>query len=130
MRRFNSSLVLMACLPLPVAACAARTADQPHEDVQTIESPTRVYVTNNNQLDIRVFAFNNTQSIPLGTVSSFTTETFELPTAILARGLVRIMADPIGEVTAYLTDIITFGPGQDIEVTIQNNLQLSTYTLR
>jgi hypothetical protein len=130
MHSLTASLVAAACVPLAVTACAAGSADQPGEDMVVIEIPTRVYVTNNHQLDVRVFAFNESQSIPLGSVSSFTTETFQLPNAILMRGRVRIVADPIGAVTAYLTDVITFGPGQDIEVIVQNNLQLSTYSLR
>ncbi len=99
-------------------------------DVIPVELTTWVYVTNNNQLDIRVFAFDNTQSITLGSVPSFTTESFELPRSILGRGQVRIMADPIGEPTAYVTPLINFSPGQDIEVIVQNNLALSTYSLR
>ncbi len=130
MRGPNSLIVLAASLAVAAGGCASRSADQPDEDITVIELPSRVSVTNNNQLDIRVFVFNNTQAIPLGTVSSFTSEVFSLPKAILARGQVRIMADPIGAVTAYVTDLISFGPGQVIEVIVQNNLQMSTYLLR
>ena len=124
--RGSCSLVVL----LVVAGCGAKGPGTVDDDIQIITPPSRVYVTNNNQLDIRVFALDRSLAIPLGSVGSFTSEVFELPNAVLSRGQVRIMADPIGAVTAYLTDLITFSPGQDIELTVQNNLQLSSYALR
>ncbi len=124
-RVFCSLVVLSA-----VAGCSAKGAGTVDDDIQIITPPSRVFVTNNNQLDIRVFALDRSLSIPLGSVGSFTSEVFELPNAVLSRGQVRIMADPIGSVTAYLTDLITFSAGQDIELIVQNNLQLSSYALR
>jgi hypothetical protein len=121
---------LAACLALLALACGGRSAEQESPDLVPVAAPARVYVTNNNHLDVRVFAFDNTQAIPLGTVASFTTMVFDLPTGIRTRGRVRIMADPVGSTTAYVTDEIVFSPGQDIEVTVQNNIALSSYAIR
>ncbi len=130
MRTWLVLALLATWLPIFVSACGSSQGEDETPDVIPVVLPSRVYVTNNNQLDIRVFAFDNTQSIPLGGVASFTTESFELPRTIVGRGRVRIAADPIGSTTAYITPVINFSPGQDIEVIVQNNLQLSTYSLR
>jgi hypothetical protein len=55
------------------------------------------------------------------------TETFELPSAAAAVGEVDLVADPIGSDLRYRTGAIPVYPGTIIELTVQNNLALSSY---
>lgn len=109
-------------LSLVVAALAAAQAPSP-------ESATTVHVINNNWLDMHMYAIVGGQVRSLGVVGSFSNTTFELPTAVLALGQVRILGDPIGAPGAYLSDAILVSAGDQVEVTIEGNLGLSSYSV-
>jgi hypothetical protein len=107
-------------------ACGGRsTAELPGPMSRTV-----VRVINHNTLDMHVYAITGSQMQSLGVVSSLSQAAYELPAHAVATGDVRIFADPIGARTGYITDRIVFSPGDQVEVTIENNLALSNYVVR
>ena len=69
------------------------------------------------------------QSLRLGQVETGGTESFDLPTTARAVGEIELLADPIGTDAEYTTGHILVVPGTVIELRIENNLRLSSYSV-
>lgn len=86
-------------------------------------------ITNNGWLDVNVYASRSGSRQRLGTVTGQNTEVFELPRSFVdARGL-SIFIDAIGSPQTYQTDVIPAGPGQQIDVIVQQRLAMSHYSV-
>lgn len=107
-------------------ACGSRSADE----APFPRARTTVTVINHNTLDMHMYAISGSQMNSLGMVQSLSRATWELPAHVVASGDVRILADPIGQRTGFLTDRIVFTSGDEVEVTLENNLALSSYAVR
>ncbi len=118
----RSALVAVMLVGL---SCGGRSTDEPPAPL----ARSLVHVINNNTLTMHMYAIVGPQMASLGVVSSFSRETYELPTSAVARGEVRILADPIGSRVGYVTDRIVFSPGDEIEVKLENNLAISSYSV-
>jgi hypothetical protein len=92
--------------------------------------PVTVVVTNQNLLDVNVFAVGGSQTARLGTVSTHATQTFEIPRNLfVARGL-RLLMDPVGSGQGMLTDEVQVSPGDTVSLTIMPLLSASTTSVR
>ena len=107
-------------------ACSSRSA----REAPFPTGRTTVTVINHNTLDMHMYAISGSQMNSLGMVHSLSRATWELPAHVAASGDVRILADPIGQRASFLTDRIVFTPGDEVEVTLENNLSLSSYAVR
>lgn len=86
-------------------------------------------ITNHGWLDVNVYASRSGSRQRLGTVTSQNSAVFELPRNFIeARGL-RIFIDAIGSPQTYQTDLISAGPGQQIDVVVQQRLAMSHYSV-
>lgn len=86
-------------------------------------------ITNNGWLDVNVYASRSGSRQRLGTVTGQNTQVFELPRSFVeARGLI-IFIDAIGSPQTYQTDLIPAGPGQQIDVVVQQRLAMSHYSV-
>lgn len=92
--------------------------------------PIQVEVTNNNVLDVTVFAVAGSQTIRLGTVTTNSTRTFELPAALPPTGDLRFLIDPIGSRDGYLSDEVIANPGDIVGLVVQSRLSLSSTSVR
>lgn len=92
--------------------------------------PIRIEVTNNNVLDVTVFAVAGSQTIRLGTVTTNSTRTFELPAALPPTGDLRFLIDPIGSREGYLSDEVIANPGDIVGLVVQSRLSLSSTSVR
>lgn len=91
--------------------------------------PATARITNNGWLDVNVFASVSEARQRLGTVTGQNTQVFTLPDRLIdARGL-RIHIEPIGSEQSYQTDLIALGPGQQIDLVVQQRLSMSHYSV-
>jgi hypothetical protein len=103
-----------------------KSADTLPADIQPI---TIARVTNNNWLDVGLYAVRGGSRERLGIVRSFETQAFELPPQFLAASGLRLYVDLIGSRQSYQTDRIPVSPGQLIELVVQQRLAQSHYSV-
>jgi type IV pilus biogenesis protein CpaD/CtpE len=86
-------------------------------------------ITNNNWLDVTVYASREGSRRRLGTVTGQNTRVFRLPAQMMdARGL-RLLIDPIGSPQSYETELIPVGPGQQVELVVAQRIAMSHYSV-
>jgi hypothetical protein len=96
----------------------------------SLSSPATVRVANYNWLDVNVYAVQGGTRVRLGTVTSMSSGTFQLPARFLQQSSsVRLMVDPIGSTEGYMTDGILVHGGQQISFSVQNALQFSSISV-
>lgn len=89
-----------------------------------------VRVRNHNWADMTVYVVRNGTRARLGTVTSMTESVFPVPRGFgMAHADVQLLADPIGSNHGYRTDLILVSPGQTIDLTLENNINLSNYAV-
>ncbi len=89
-----------------------------------------VHVDNHNWQDVDVFAVREGTRIRLGMVTSMSSGDFRLPEAFLVGSPnVQLRIDPIGSNNGYLTQGILVAPGQTVDLRIENNLNLTSYSV-
>jgi hypothetical protein len=86
-------------------------------------------ITNNGWLDVNVYASRSGSRQRLGTVNGQNTQVFELPRSFVEARGVRIFIDAIGSPQTYQTDVIPAGPGQQIDVVVEQRLAMSHYSV-
>ncbi|HEX7335761.1 MAG TPA: hypothetical protein VF252_01030 [Gemmatimonadales bacterium] len=120
---------LTAFALLTVLACAG-----PRQDVDPapVEADGFSLVLNNRHLlDVNVFVQHDGQSDRVATVVASTSRTMVLPTWMLGQSkAIRLIAEPIGEETRYVTDILVVQPGQMVELNVEGSLARSNYSIQ
>jgi hypothetical protein len=86
-------------------------------------------ITNNGWLDVNVYASRSGMRLRLGTVTGQRTEVFRIPRSLIDAPGLTILIDPIGSPQSYQTDLIPVGPGQQIDVVVQQRLAMSHYSV-
>lgn len=131
-RLLAPALLLAALLPTTAAAQSAQPGQDGAETPAVVEARTTLTVKNQNWLDMRVFMVRNGARVSLGTVTSMSERTFEVPDAALGGGGfgARVVADPIGSRRGWASESLSFFPGDQMEVTLQNHLGISYLTFR
>lgn len=92
-----------------------------------------VSVTNNNVLDITVYAVGESGNprVRLGTVSTSSTERFEFPlNAVTGSGQFRLLADPVGSRGIFFSEVVHVFSGQTVVWTLMPSLRQSVLTIR
>ena len=121
-----------AVLVLLFAACGLfgrQPGDVSRGEAQ--EAPIRVKATNLAWKNIHVYAIAGASWQSLGVLSSQGEETWELGVTLTAgRREIRLAADPVGSRRAFISDPILVEPGDLVEWTIQDNLALSSVSVR
>src|SRR5918992_943497 len=109
--RMSHSYGLIAIVAVATAAgCIPR--DRTASPGPAINKAITARITNNHWLDVRVYGVRGGARDVIGTVRSFGTEVFELPSQFVASRGLRIFVDPIGSRQTYETDLISVWPGQ------------------
>jgi len=89
-----------------------------------------VHVNNHNWQDVDVFAVREGMKMRLGMVTSMSSGDFKLPeTFLVGSPNVQLRIDPIGSNNGYLTQSILVSPGQTVDLRIENNLNLTSYSV-
>jgi len=97
---------------------------------QPPEEPPRAVVTNMHWAAVNVFVVYRGSNHRLGTLTTSQTERFELPPGSDIGSDVRFIIDPIGSTQGYVTESVYAQSGQEIIVRIENNLNLTTVSIR
>lgn len=87
-----------------------------------------VVVDNQSYFDMHVYAVQGGVRRSLGLATGISERSFVLPRTFVGR-TVQILAEPIGPRTAYLSDGFYLVEGQQMEISLHNNLNLSSATV-
>jgi hypothetical protein len=121
--RFFGAIV--PALLLLASGCVKHSVIPEEPDVITIQ------VSNNNPLDITVYAVNNSMRVRLGTVSTASSQRFTLPLhQISPTGELQLLADPVGSRRTMTSEAIHVFAGQAVEWILQVDLRQSSLTIR
>jgi hypothetical protein len=119
---------------LGATACADRSAGYPNFRGTPAASPVvTVQIRSQNYADLTVYATRDGSWQRLGSVTGNTTLRMEVPTSLASSGgLLRFRVHAIGQpdATDYVTERISAGPGDVIEITVAPVLRMSTWTIR
>ncbi len=122
--RTATALLLLA---LTTTACSIPGLSSKKKGPNRSAEPVSVRVTNHNWMDVTVYALRAGSSYRLGNVTSMRASRFRLPSALGAyTGDLRLMADPIGSRDSFVTPSIQVSPGQTIDFTVENHLEISS----
>jgi hypothetical protein len=124
-RQFRGILVVA----LVASALGCARSGPPPGSVLAIEAMATARIINNGWLDVNVYATRSGARQRLGTVTGQNTEVFELPRSFIASRGLQIFIDAIGSPQTYQTDLIPAGPGQQIDVVVQQRLSMSHYSV-
>jgi hypothetical protein len=88
-------------------------------------------LNNHHWLDINVFVQHDGEASRVTTVTASSSQTLILPLWMLGESkIVRIIAEPVGEVGRYTTDQLRVDPGQSVEVNVESVLSKSNYSVQ
>ncbi len=124
--RMMAVLLPMALSSLACAGASSSNGDQaPRPRYRQV-----ITVTNDHWYPVNIYHVNGGMRFRLGTVSTMRSETFRLPDDVQAGGTLRLLIDPIGSGTPYLTEQIMVGPGQSVLFRVQTRLAASSWFIR
>ena len=87
-------------------------------------------VTNQNWLDVVVYAVRGLTRVRIGQVAGNESAELSIPKNAVVTGQVQLMADPVGSSERYFTDSITVDPDQQVQPTVAPAVAMSSYALR
>jgi hypothetical protein len=88
-------------------------------------------LNNRHLLDINVFIQHDGQSDRVATVVASTSRSLLLPLWMLGQSkAIRLIAEPIGDDSRFVTDILVVQPGQMVELNVEGLLSRSNYTIQ
>lgn len=112
-----------------VSLLGCRATAPPPADGPVAPEAVRVVVSNMNWARIVVYAVASGQSYWLGVVETGRTETMNLPARLLSSLDLYLSVQTIGARTEWRTDLLVLTEGDTLELTVENNLELSHYLL-
>ncbi len=126
---------MMAALTACVAAAACAASASMGNDYSMQPAPglasTVVHVENNNWADMDVFVVRQGLRARIGTVTSMSAADLRVPETLLGpEGDLQLMVDPIGSSRSFMTQPMMVSQGQRVRFRVENNLALSSYTVR
>ncbi|HEX7120502.1 MAG TPA: hypothetical protein VF212_17045 [Longimicrobiales bacterium] len=127
-RRRAARLAILGAL-VAAGACGGGRVDGGDGALPAPRGAITVAAENNHWNDVTVYAVRDGTRFRLGTVTAMNRGSFTVPAAAAAAGEVRLLLDPIGG-SAYLTEPVLVRPGQVIELSIENHLPLSSWSVR
>lgn len=88
-------------------------------------------LNNRHLLDVNIFIQRDGLSSRLATVIGSSSRSILLPLWMLGQSkAIRLIAEPIGADTRYVTDILVVQPGQMIELNVESLLSRSNYSIQ
>ena len=121
--------VLVAAATAAALGACAPAAEQAR--LGSPESKTTLLVSNNNWSDMVIYLVRGSVRSRLGSVSSMGTARFAITDAMSGGGYgeIRVLADPIGSDRTWTSPVINVVPGSQVELTGQNNLAISYFSV-
>lgn len=113
------------------AGCATGGANAGRDEADRRDVPVTLFVKNYNWSTVHVYVLASGQTISMGQLTSMDTATYPLPRSALGGAReIRLIADPIGSTTAFMSEPILIEAGDRVEWTIQNQLSQSSVMVR
>ena len=88
-----------------------------------------VIVTNQNWLDVDVFAVRGASRMRIGQVGGNGSARLRIPSNAIVGGQVQLLVDPIGSNDRYLTEVISVEPDQRVQLTVASAMRMSSYAV-
>ncbi len=124
------SILLLGPLLAACASGGGGVSDDPELDALThVPDSVFVVVTNRYRLDVNIYAVLFSSRQRLGVVTTNNTAEFVVRGAMATGTDFRIMADPIGGGGSYVTERLLVRKGDVVEVTVQDPLAQSFYSI-
>jgi hypothetical protein len=121
-----ASLILLALL-LSGCTLLRRGGD----DAEAYDpGPITIHVANRNWSQVTIYAEIRGQRRRIGEVTGASTVELTIPDLFTARTDLRLVASPLASNQTYRTGNIVAAPGAVIHLNIENDLRLSSWTIR
>lgn len=123
---------MLALALLTVAATPGPSAAQQHASAggRAPEAHAVLSVQNHNWLDLHVYLVRDGMVTSLGFMSGPGDQEFTLPDMATIPGAdVQFLVLPIGGVRSYLSPTTVVSPGDEVDLVVENNLDLSTVSV-
>lgn len=127
-RRFLALVIVQLSLLTGCLGFLRGDEEEPGPDMAP--DPAVVEVTNMHWAAVNIYAVFGGQSHRLGTLVANQRERFELPGAFDIGRDVAFVADPVGATYQYRSPTVYAEPGREIVLRLENNLSLSTLSVR
>jgi hypothetical protein len=131
--KVSARLAAFAAITFLVTGCASTGGSQWTSNdgpLPAYERGTTVEVENHNWSDMVVYAVRYSTRVRLGMVTSMNKRQFKIPTAVnLSPGGLELVAEAIGSRERYLTGPINVAQGQRVELRLENQLPISTWSV-
>ena len=88
-------------------------------------------LTNRHLLDVNIFLQHDGQADRIAMVNASSSKTMELPLYMLGQGgVIRLIAEPIGDDSRYTSDLLTVQAGQIVQLFVENPIARSNYSIQ
>ena len=122
--RRPAALALFATMTLVGCASQARYSTDDYAG----DRPVAIEVSNNNWMDVVIYAVSAGNRVRLGGVTTGFAKRFSVPRSVnVQSGDFHLQAHPVGSDEVFSSDYILVSPGQRIVWSIENQLGLSSY---
>ncbi len=118
----------LACA-VGLGACALlRKGNAEGEEAESRQ--TLLHVENRHWADVTVYVIRGGARARMGTVTSLSSKTFVVPAEMVSSGtLIRLLADPVGSTTEFLSEQVRVDPGDQVEWRLANKLDHSSLSV-
>ncbi len=99
------------------------------QDAAPVTTGSLLHVNNRNWRDVDVYAVRHGTRLRLGTVAAMASGDYKVPMAIMAGGDFEFLVAPVGETNGYTTQSVFLEAGQTVDLQVENNLSLSTFSI-
>jgi hypothetical protein len=125
----KAGAVVFGLLLFAVPGCAGPRQNVDPEPVQA--DGFSLILNNHHLLDVNIFLLHDGQPDRIATVPSSTSRAIVLPLRMLGQSkAIRIIAEPIGDLTRYTTDLLVVQPGQIVELNVESAISRSSYSIQ
>jgi predicted acyl esterase len=116
---------------LALALLVAAVGCVKHSIIPDEPDTITISVSNNNPLDVTVYAVNQSMRVRLGTVNTATTQRFTVFLhQVSPTGDLQLLADPVGSRRTLTSETIHVSSGQAVEWVLQADLRQSSLSIR
>ena len=120
----------LRALALSAALGAGALIGTPFQATAQEPQGIRVVVDNHSFADMHVYAVQSGRRFSLGLAMGLSKRTFPLPRILVeSERDIQLLADPVGPQTVYLSQVFFLYPGNQVNLTLENNLRLSWATV-
>lgn len=131
--RLRTLHLCLLCLGITLACSAPRQnlkEEQPAPEEGGSEGFALV-LNNRHYLDVNIFVQHDGQASRVGMVTGSSSTALAVPVWMMGKGgLIRLIAEPIGDQSRYVTDNLLVQRGQVVELNVESSIGRSNYSVQ